>query len=172
MNPIDLAQTATFAALEKKAMNPMILDVRGISDLVDVHVIVSGENDKQTRAIADAVKEVCHSQFALKPLAIEGEKAGQWILLDYGMMMVHVFYREIRQYYALEALWPKAKMVEVDVSKRPARLAASQPVAAVSKIAGKAVVAKAAPKLAPKAEPKTTPKTAPKAAAKAAPKKS
>jgi ribosome-associated protein len=176
MNPIDLAQKAVFAALEKKADNPMIIDVRGISDIVDVHVVCAGDNDRQTRAISDAIQEICRAQYGLRPLAVEGEKAGQWILLDFGAMMVHVFLRDIRKHYNLETLWPKAKIVEVDFSQRPSRVAASEKVAPivaktpakpVSKIVVKPVEKVAAKPLAAK----TTAKPAAKPAAKSAPKK-
>lgn len=146
MNPIEYAQKAAFAALEKKAIDPVILDVRGISDITDVHVVCAGENDKQTRAIADAVQEMCQKQFALKPLAIEGEKAGQWILIDFGAMMVHVFLRDVRQHYGLERLWPKAKQIAVDLSTRPSKIAAAAPKPAATKPAAAKPVAKVAAK--------------------------
>ena len=114
MNPLDLAQQAAFAALEKKALAPLILDVRGVSDLCDVQFLCSGENDRQTRAIAEAIEERCRKMFGIRPVAVEGKRSGQWILLDYGSIMVHVFFSQLRKYYSLEELWPKAQTVAID----------------------------------------------------------
>jgi ribosome-associated protein len=99
-------------ALEKKAKRPIALDVSGMCDLCDVIIVCSGSNDKQTRAIAEAIEESLKKGPGIRPITIEGKQTGQWILLDYGYFIVHVFLDIIRDYYAIERLWPQAEKIE------------------------------------------------------------
>jgi ribosome-associated protein len=111
MTPIEIAQAAAQAAADKKAVRPILIDLRGQSDLADFQFICSGENEVQTRAIADAIEARCRQVGGIRPVAIEGKQSGNWILLDYGGTLVHVFFSYLRDYYALESLWPKAKFL-------------------------------------------------------------
>lgn len=111
MNPIDIARNASQAAADKKASRCVIMDLRGISDMADFQFICSGDNDRQTRAIADAIEEKCKASGNLKPVAIEGKQSGNWILMDYGSTLIHIFCNPVRDFYALESLWPNAKMI-------------------------------------------------------------
>lgn len=111
MTPIDIAKEAALAAADKKALRPVLLDLRGISEVCDFQFICSGENERQTRAIADAIEERCKKLSGVRPVAIEGKQTGNWILLDYGSTLVHIFFNNLRDYYAIEELWPKAKFV-------------------------------------------------------------
>lgn len=111
MNPIDIAREAAIAAADKKAVRPVLLDLRGVSDLCEFQFICSGENERQTRAIAEAIEERCRQLGGIRPVATEGKQSGNWILLDYGATLVHVFFNYLRDYYALEGLWPKAKFL-------------------------------------------------------------
>lgn len=113
MNPIDIAKEAAFAASDKKATRPILLDLRGVSDMCDYQFICSGDNERQTRAIADAIEARCREVGGVRPVAIEGKQSGNWILLDYGSTIVHIFFSYLRDYYALEQLWPKAKSLPV-----------------------------------------------------------
>jgi ribosome-associated protein len=117
MTPIDIANEAAAAAADKKALRPVLLDLRGQSDLCDFQFICSGENDRQTRAIAEAIEARCKQVGGIRPVAVEGKQSGNWILMDYGSTVVHVFFNYLRDYYALEELWPKAKFL--DVNKTP-----------------------------------------------------
>ncbi len=103
----DLALLGAQAALDKKAADVTILDVRGQTSLADYFVIASGRSDTQARAIAEAVEEALRGQ-GRRPLAIEGLRHGQWVLLDYGDVVVHVFYGPVREFYDLERLWSQA----------------------------------------------------------------
>jgi len=96
------------AALEKKAFDVSILDVRGLTSIADYFVLVSGRSDTQVRAIADFIEETCRARHAGAPLSIEGRQAGQWVLLDFGDVVVHVFYHPVREFYDLERLWSQA----------------------------------------------------------------
>jgi len=95
------------AALEKKASDVALLDVGQLTSLADHFVLASGRSDTQVRAIAEAVEQ---AMVALdrRPLAVEGLRHGQWVLIDYGDVVVHVFYAPVRDFYDLERLWSRA----------------------------------------------------------------
>ena len=112
MNSIDIAKEAAKAALDKKAIRPVLMDLRGQSDLCDFQFVCSGDNNRQTKAIAEAIEARCKQTGAVRPVAIEGKQAGNWIMIDYGPTIIHVFFDNLRDYYALEQLWPKAKHLD------------------------------------------------------------
>ena len=95
---------AARAALDKKAAEVVVLDLRKQSAFTDFFVVASATNQKQLLAIADAVQEVMRDQ-GLRPKHIEGYPRQEWILLDYSGFVVHVFLDETRRYYDLERLW-------------------------------------------------------------------
>ena len=95
------------ASLEKKAKELVILNVKEISAFADYFLIMSGTSDRQVRAIADAIQENLKLAGIL-PLGIEGEAAGQWILMDYDDVIIHIFLETIRSFYDLERLWTEA----------------------------------------------------------------
>jgi ribosome-associated protein len=111
---IELGQIAASAAVDKKASRISLLDVRGLTDLCDSVLICSADNERQSMAIADAIDERCRKVAGLKPYAVEGKQVGNWILMDYGSLIVHVFLANTRDYYALDSLWPKAPKIPVD----------------------------------------------------------
>jgi ribosome-associated protein len=100
-------KTAAKAALDKKAEDLKILDLRGTSAFTDFFVIMHGNSSRQNAAIVDAVEDAL-KQSKLRPLGIEGKAHGEWILMDYGAFIVHVFSRAARDYYAMEKLWADA----------------------------------------------------------------
>ena len=112
----DLAIQAAKAALEKKALDVIILDLSGLTVIADYFVICSGESTTQVKAVAEFIEQ----EFAkkrIKPLGVEGAAHSHWILLDYGDVIIHVFEKETRAYYNLEKLWMDAKVVEIDEDK-------------------------------------------------------
>lgn len=111
MSPQDIAKEAAAAAADRKASRPVTIDLRGVSDLCDFQFICSGENERQTRAIAEAIEARCKQLGGIRPIAIEGKQTGNWILMDYGGTIVHVFFSQLRDHYGLESLWPKAKLL-------------------------------------------------------------
>jgi ribosome-associated protein len=113
VKPNDIAIEAANAANEKKASRMTALDLRGLSDLCDVQMICSGENERQTKAIADAITGHIKQKGGGHPVAVEGLQTGSWILIDYGSVIIHVFMNEYRDYYALESLWPTAKAISL-----------------------------------------------------------
>lgn len=98
-------------ALDKKALNVRVLDIREISTIADYLVIASGSSDKQVAAIADSVR-IGLKKYG-KAIDIEGAKEGKWIIIDYGDVIVHVFQEEMRRYYNLDELWGAAREVEI-----------------------------------------------------------
>ncbi len=112
MEHLEIVKEAAAAARDKKATRPLLVDVRGLSDLCDFHFICSGDNERQTRAIADAIEERCRKVAGIKPVAVEGKQTGNWIVMDYGNFLVHIFFDYVRDYYGIEQLWPKSKFIE------------------------------------------------------------
>jgi ribosome-associated protein len=114
MKARELAMQAMEAALEKKALEPVLLEVSGQSSYTDYILLLSGRSDRHVQAVADAVHESLKNAGA-RPLGIEGKKDGQWTLLDFGDVVVHVFYHPVREFYDLEGLWVDAPRVPIDV---------------------------------------------------------
>lgn len=107
----DRAMKCAALALEKKAFDVKVLDIRGISTIADYLVIATGSSDKQVVAIADSVKTGLKKYG--KALDVEGAKEGKWVVIDYGDVIVHVFYSELRSYYNLDELWSNARIVAI-----------------------------------------------------------
>ena len=99
------------AVMGKKAKNLVVLDVRKITSVSDIFIICSGLSNRQVSAIADHI-QVSLKKHAIKPLSVEGKKEGHWVLLDYGHVIIHVFYEPVRAFYDLEGLWIDAKRIE------------------------------------------------------------
>ncbi len=98
------------AALEKKAEGVVVLDVRGKTSIADAFIICSGRSNRQVSAIADNIQRFLRKQ-GIKPLSVEGQGEGHWVLLDYGHVILHVFYESTRRFYDLEGLWVDARRV-------------------------------------------------------------
>jgi ribosome-associated protein len=121
MNPEPLALTdtaqrvreAVAAADDRKAADLKVLHLQQISDFTDYFLICSGTSERQVQAIADAVQERLR-EHRVRPLHVEGYNRAQWVLLDYGDLVVHVFQEEPRGYYALERLWGDAPDVTAE----------------------------------------------------------
>lgn len=111
-------------ALDKKAFDIQILDIRELSSLTDYLVIASGNSDRQVQAIAEAVRLGCKNNERFSPLGVEGMKEGRWILLDYGDVMVHLFQPAVREFYDLESMWSEAARIELpsEISEQRMRL--------------------------------------------------
>ena len=104
---------AAQAALEKKALDVVVLDVRGISGFADYFLLCSGRSTTHIRTIAEAIREALKADGA-RPRHAEGEPDSGWVLLDYGDVLMHLFLEDTRVYYALERLWGDAPSLRVD----------------------------------------------------------
>ncbi len=102
---------AVRAAESKKALRPLVLDLRDVSSFTDYFLICSGNNSRQIQAIADAI-DLDLDRCGQHALGLEGYEHAEWILADYGDLIVHVFSEPARTFYDLERLWRHAKAVE------------------------------------------------------------
>jgi ribosome-associated protein len=103
---------AVRAALDKKATDVVVLDLRRTPAFTDFFILCSGQNQRQVKAIADAVDEAMRAA-RIKPAHIEGYDRAEWILIDYFSFIVHVFVPQTREFYSLERLWGDAERIEV-----------------------------------------------------------
>jgi ribosome-associated protein len=106
-------QLALDAASEKKAVNTVVLDLREIASFTEFFVITGGTNQRQVQAIADEIQEQLKKLLDSRPIRIEGYNTAEWVLLDYGDFIAHVFDQKSREFYDLERLWRDAKKVEI-----------------------------------------------------------
>jgi ribosome-associated protein len=98
------------AALEKKAFDITILELKKASSLTDYFIICSGRSDRQVQAIAQSIEEKMGEQ-GIHPLGEEGMREGRWVLVDYDDVVIHIFYDQVRRYYDLEGLWIEAPRI-------------------------------------------------------------
>ena len=111
-----VARVAAQAAFDKKADDVVVLDLTALSDVCDYFVIATGMNARQVDTIVDEVEEqVARECEGEHPFSIEGRDQRNWILMDFGSVVVHVFTPETREYYRLEKLWGDAPALELDL---------------------------------------------------------
>jgi ribosome-associated protein len=108
---------AVRAALDKKASNVVVLDLRHTPAFTDFFVLCSGQNQRQVKAIADSVEEALRAT-RVRPAHVEGYDRAEWVLMDFFSFIVHVFAPHTREFYALERLWGDA--VRIEISDEPA----------------------------------------------------
>lgn len=101
------------AALDKKAEDVTVLDVRGLTSYADYFVVVTADSDRQASAIADHLEETM-KKLGVSKVGVEGYETGRWILVDYGDVVAHVMNRESRDFYDLEGLWADAPRFQVE----------------------------------------------------------
>lgn len=112
--------------LERKAQDVVALDVRELTTMADAFIICSGRSNRQVSAIAE------HVQTSLKrarilPLSVEGRKEGHWVLMDYGHVVIHVFYEPVRSFYNLESLWSDAVRIRTPALEDAQRRSENEP---------------------------------------------
>ncbi len=105
--------TAVRAALDRKATDIVVLDLRRVGGFTDYFVLCTGGNPRQIQAIADAVEDMLRIDLGEKPAIVEGVEKSEWVLLDYFNFVVHVFSRDCRSFYGLERLWGSAVRHEI-----------------------------------------------------------
>lgn len=109
----DFAQTAAEAALDKKAGDVVVLDMRELVVYTDYLLICTGQTPRQTKSIADEVRLKMKETYGVHARRAEGEREGEWILLDFLDVVVHVFTPEAREFYRLDRLWGEAPQSEI-----------------------------------------------------------
>ena len=131
MTPRILAKKIAHFALAKKALTVTMLDLRKVTDMADFFIICSADSDVQVKAIADHIVEET-AKIGARAWHQEGLSRRQWVLIDFVDVVVHIFHKEARKYYALEKLWGDAKIEviadepKVKVSVRKKRVAAKK----------------------------------------------
>lgn len=111
----EVAEIAARAGLDRKAEFVKILDVQGLTSYADFLVLMSAGSERQVSAIADAVDHQLR-EAGIRPIGVEGQGAGNWILIDSGDVVVHVFNAEAREFYDLDSLWADARQLPVEVT--------------------------------------------------------
>lgn len=112
---LDLLQDSSLnlfvkAAMSKKALDLVVLDLRNISSVADFFIICSGNSSRQVTAISDYIK-VDLKKHDIKPLSVEGKREGHWVLMDYGHVVIHIFHEPVRNLYDLEGFWSDADKI-------------------------------------------------------------
>ena len=110
---------AAHAASSKKANDPVVLAVGDVLSITDYFVIVSGNNPRQVRTIAEEIEEQIGAAGGPRPIRVEGLDDLHWVLMDYGEFVVHAFLQETREYYELERLWSDVPQVEWEAAASP-----------------------------------------------------
>lgn len=108
MKPGDMVEACGRLADDKKALDVVVMDLTGLTDIADHFVIAGGTSERHVRTIADGIREGMKQEGA-RPLAVEGYDEGRWVILDYQSVVVHIFLEQLRELYDLESLWIEAK---------------------------------------------------------------
>jgi ribosome-associated protein len=108
----DKALLASRFALEKKAYDLVVMEVRDITSIADYFIVCSGRSDRQVQGIAQGIEENLRAR-GVRPHSVEGAGRGQWVLMDFSDVIVHIFYEPVREFYDLEGLWGDAPRVEL-----------------------------------------------------------
>lgn len=114
MESLDKALLCTKIIRERKAINPILFEVAGLTTIADYFIIASGSSSRQVQAISKHVTRRMREE-GFRAYGVEGENEGQWVLMDYGDVIIHLFYHQVREFYDLEGLWaeaPRVQMVE------------------------------------------------------------
>ena len=109
-----IARACARAAADKKAENLVLMDLRGVSGFTDFFLICSGTSEPQLKAISSSIRESIREEFGQRPLAEDGYPASQWVVLDFGDVICHLFHGEKREFYDLENLWSDATRIPLD----------------------------------------------------------
>ncbi|HEY2986175.1 MAG TPA: ribosome silencing factor [Candidatus Binatia bacterium] len=108
----DKALQVSRLALEKKAYDLVLMEVCDLTSIADYFIICSGRSDRQVQSIAQGIEENLRA-LGVRPHSVEGVARGQWVLMDFSDVIVHIFYEPVREFYDLEGLWADAPRVEL-----------------------------------------------------------
>lgn len=111
IRPEDVAHALAEAVLDKKGLDIVILDMRGLIDYADVFVLCSATNRRQVKAIAEEVRLKGKHELGIQTVGVEGLQAARWVLVDFGDVVVHVFDAPLRGFYNLDGLWADAPRI-------------------------------------------------------------
>ena len=117
MKPEELAETLDRLADDKKAVDIVVMDLMGLTDIADYFVIASGTSERHVRTITDGIREGMTDK-EVRPAASEGYDEGRWVILDFQSVIVHIFLGSLRELYDLESLWLEAKKYRIKKEKK------------------------------------------------------
>lgn len=110
MEALDKARLCLQIIRERKAVDPILCEVGQLTSIADYFLITGGRSSRQVQAIAKHLRKRMREE-GFRPLGVEGEQAGNWVLMDFGEIVVHIFYQPTREFYDLESLWIEAPRV-------------------------------------------------------------
>lgn len=113
MESLDKARLASDIIRERKAIEPVLFNIGEMSSFADYFLIAGGNSSRQVQSISRHLEKKMR-EIGFKPYGIEGELEGQWILIDYGDLIIHIFYQPVREFYDLEGLWLEAPRIEIE----------------------------------------------------------
>ena len=113
-DPSSVVQQIAQAIYDKKGTNIIAIDVRGISSITDYVIIADGNVDRHVIALSNEVQDWMRKE-GEKPVHTEGQQTGDWIVIDYFQVVIHLLLPEMRQKYQLERLWPDGKVIDLDL---------------------------------------------------------
>jgi len=109
----EIAMLAIAIATEKKAVRPVMMDLRNVGAFTELFAIVSASNQRQVYAVAESIRQFFKHNLGISPVSVDGLESCTWVLIDYGFLFVHVFQEPTRELYQLEQLWSKAHIIPV-----------------------------------------------------------
>ena len=118
---LDAALSLARVALDRKAVAPTLLDLREVADFADFFLIIEGTSAPHVQALADHLRHHAKHELSADCGPLEGLRAAHWVLLDIGDVVIHIFERETRRYYDLEAMWSDATQVEIPGAEQATR---------------------------------------------------
>lgn len=110
MKTLEKARLCLEIIREKKAIDPILMEVGALTSFTDYFLVASGNSSRQVQAISQHMARRLREE-GFKPVGIEGEQEGHWVLMDYGDVVIHIFYQPVREFYDLEGLWTEAPRV-------------------------------------------------------------
>jgi ribosome-associated protein len=111
MKTIEKARLCLDIIQERKAIDPILMEVGRLTSFTDYFLVASGASSRQVQSISQHLARRLREE-GFKPFGIEGEQEGHWVLMDYGDVVIHIFYQPVREFYDLEGLWTEAPRVE------------------------------------------------------------
>jgi ribosome-associated protein len=117
MNSLDKALLATKIIRERKAVDPVLIEVAELTSITDYFLIAGGTSSRQVQAIGRHLSSKMRDK-GIKAFGIEGEREGHWILMDYGDLVIHIFHQPVREFYDLEGLWSDAPRTAINEKRK------------------------------------------------------
>jgi ribosome-associated protein len=117
MEAFEIVKICGVLAEEKKAQDVVVMELDDLTDIADYFLVASGTSERHVRTIADGV-ETGMKERGIKPYAVEGNRDGRWVIIDYQNVIVHIFLAQLRELYDLESLWIEAKKYRIENEKK------------------------------------------------------